>query len=116
MSNIAVHKVIFPKSGKVVLVREMTMQDEEIAATQAAKKAGDNALLMGYHLVRELMKILIVQINDKELTAVEKESLVPKHLTRGEYGKIREVIEKLQGEDLGECQIEFVPTGANSPG
>ena len=63
-------------SGKVVHLREPLISDTETAAQTAGKQAsGDNQLHMGMLLQKELLKLLLVKVDNKALNLTEKQQL-----------------------------------------
>jgi hypothetical protein len=111
---VMVHKITLP-TGKVVLLKDIEMRDEEFAARAAAKKSGDSAMGMGYAMHNELLKVLIVEVDGKKLSASDKEQL-GKFLSYKEFVMVRKVLEKLMGETEAEPTVEFVTGGQQSPG
>jgi hypothetical protein len=94
-------------SGKVVLIREQQIGDQEMAAKAAAPRAGDNAMILAVFANQELVKLLLVEIDGKKPSASEKENL-NNLLTIQDYKQIQRVIQKMAGDDEGnEPQIEF---------
>ena len=106
---IAVHKVTLT-SKKVVLLRDIELRDEENAAKLSGKKAGDSAITMGYGMLNELVKILIISIDGKEVGALERERL-DKILGYRDFVQLRKTVEKMMGEAAAEPTVEFVSSG-----
>lgn len=104
-----VHKVTL-STKKVVLFKEIELRDEELAAKAASKSAGDSPTGMGYGLMNELVKNLIVEIDGKKLTGNER-AQIGTLLTYQEFKQCRKYVEKLVGEDQAEPQVEFVSSG-----
>lgn len=109
-ANMEVIKITL-STGKVVLIRESDLKDEEIATKNAGKRAGENMMAMGMFFITELTKLLIVEIDGQEPTATERLSLIPKLLTTKEFKQVRKVVGQLEGEDTAEPQIDFELTG-----
>lgn len=106
-----VHKVTL-SSGKIVYLRESKISDTESAAKIAGKGAGDNQLHATIVLQKELIKLLLVQVNDTKLSMTDKEQL-DKWLTVAEYSQVLKVVNKISGptEEGNEPVIEFVSFG-----
>lgn len=108
-----VHKVTLG-TGKVALLKEAQLKHQELAIRAVGNRAGDNQYLFGSLLQKELLKILLVQIDGKDLTPSELEKL-DDLLTLPEYLQLVQVVSKLMGgaggEELGEAKIEFVASG-----
>lgn len=99
-------------SGKVVLVRDIEMKDEEIASTIAGKKAGDNQLAMMMSFQTEMTKLIVMKVDDKDLTAQERQMLGKNILDRRDFVQVRGWVAKnLMGEMTAEPQVEFVTSG-----
>lgn len=108
-AEISVHKVTLG-SGKVVLLREPKIKHQELALSAVAEKAGGNQMLAATLAQKELVKMLIVQVDGKAPNNQEKEDLDGLFSLR-EYGQLVQVLGKLTGDDLGNFQIEFVASG-----
>ncbi len=92
------------KSGKTIYLREPQIGDTEEAAKVAGKKAGtDNQVYLGTILQKEMLKLLLVQVDNKELTITDKEK-IDKLFTYKEYGQamkaVKMVLEDDEGNDL----------------
>lgn len=113
MAEVFVHKVTL-SSGKVVLLRDPKIKDQELASQVASTKAkGDNAFTYGMALQKEMLKMLLVQVNDKRPSAIEVEDL-DGLFTYAEYMQCLKVVAKVAGlEDgeMGNFQIELQKTG-----
>jgi hypothetical protein len=101
-------------SGKVVLLREMKIKHQEQAALLAAPKSGDNNTLLALHMQKELLKLLIVQIDGKDVKPAALENL-DDVFSMMEYGQLLKVMRQLMGDeaDMGKFQVETVSSGAN---
>jgi hypothetical protein len=98
-------------SGKVVILRELKIQHQELAAKAAAPRAGDNAMLLAMAMQKEIIKMLLVEIDGHVLSANEKENL-DKILSYKEYNQIQKVVQQISGsDDMGNESMEIVPYG-----
>lgn len=99
-------------SGKVVLLKEMKIRHQELAIAAAAPKAGDNQALLAFNVQKELLKILVVNINGQDKKPIELEKL-DDVFSMSEYLQLLKVMSKLMGDDsdMGKSQIEVVPFG-----
>lgn len=114
--EIMVHKVVLPAMGskpeKTVLLREMEMGYMEQAAKLAAPRAGDNAMVLSIAMQAELLKLLIIEVDGKPLTAVQKENLKTV-FTYQEHAMLAKAVNKITGiGDEGNFQIELVSSGS----
>lgn len=104
-----VHKITLP-SGKVVLVREIELADEE----QAAKSVkGQSEVGVGLGLLTELTRLLVVEVSGQKVGPTDRLQLGnPKSLLPyKEFVMVRRVVEKLMGEAGAEPAIEFGVSG-----
>lgn len=85
-------------TGKVVYLREMKISDTELAAQACARKAGDSDSLLKIMMQKELVKILLVQIGDKKISAAEKED-IDALFNITEYSQVLTVVGKMSGSD-----------------
>jgi len=106
------HKLTL-STGKVVLVREPKIRDQELAAQLAGAKAGnDNNLAAAMLWQKELAKLLLMKINDKDLTSAEKENLDDLFSLR-EYSEVSMALKQVVGDaGEGKFQMELVPVGS----
>ena len=104
--DMMVHKVTLG-SGKVVMIQDMQIKHEELAAKAVAKAAGENPALMAMLMQNEIIKMLIVSIDGKQITALDREQL-SKMLTYGDFVQLRKVVAKLMGGDEADPKIELV--------
>lgn len=111
MASQAAYKLTL-KSGKTVTVREFKIKHTEQAAELAGARAGTNPALLQVLVQKEIVKLLIVEVNGKALTGAEKEDLDSVFTTR-EYGEVVKGIDEITegGEKLGKPQIEPVISG-----
>lgn len=114
-SEVLVHKVTLG-SGKIVLIKDPKIKHQEMAARAAGNTAKDSQLMQALSMKKELLKMLIVKIDDTEPTKVQLEDL-DSLFTLREYGQLSAVLTKLMGGDdedaLGNFQMEMVTTGGN---
>lgn len=110
-----VHKVTL-STKKVVLIKDIELRDEELAAQAAAKKAGQNGnmVAVGYGMQNELLRLLIQEVDGKKISPTERELLGSKEsvLTYREFAQVRKFLEKLMGEEVAEPQSEYVVSGS----
>lgn len=105
-----VHKVTL-STNKVVLLREMKIKYQEMAMRAVGNKAGDNTVLMGSMVQKEILKQLIVQIDGKEPAKISLEKL-DDVFTYQEYMQLNAFMQKIMGgADAGELQSEIVAIG-----
>lgn len=107
MAEQFVHKITL-SSGKVVLLRDPKIKDQELATRAAsALVKGDNAFAFGMAMQKEMLKLLLAQVGDKKPTATEAEDL-DGLFTFGEYTQCLKAVAKIAGmeDDLGNFQIE----------
>jgi hypothetical protein len=100
-------------SGKVIYLREPTIGDTEKAAQIAGKKAGiDNQLYCGVLVQKEMVKLLLVAIDEKSLSIIDKEQLET-FLTYKEYNQTLQAIKMVLGDDDQNLQLtpEFATFG-----
>lgn len=98
--------------GKEVLLREMKMKYQNLALQAVGSRGKDNQLLVGSLMIQELIKILIIQIDGKEVKSVQLEDL-DGLFSYKQIQQLQTVVGKLMGgeEDLGELTTEFVSIG-----
>jgi hypothetical protein len=102
-------------TGKVVLLREMKIKYQEQATMLAAKKAGDSELSASAAMQSELLKILLVQVDGRVPSVVERENL-DNLFTYPEYLQISRAIQKVCGLDggkdfLDKFELEIASSG-----
>jgi hypothetical protein len=114
MSEVFVHKITL-STGKVVLLRDPKIKDQELATQAASSKVkGDNAFAYGFALQKEMLKMLLVQINDKKPSAVEVEDL-DGLFTYAEFMQCLKVVAKVAGledTEMGNFKIELQKHGS----
>jgi hypothetical protein len=99
-------------TGKTVLLREMKIKHQELAATAAAPRAGDNPMLLAVFMQKELVKILIYAVDDKPVKASDLERL-DDLFTIKEYKQVLQAVQQMMGDDgdMGKLQVEHVVSG-----
>lgn len=98
-------------SSKVVLIREPKIRDQEMSMQIAATRSKDNTILMVTQSQKELLKLILLQIDGKSITKQEVERL-DDLFTLAEYNQVMQVVGKVSGgADMGECQIEHEISG-----
>ena len=97
MAKLQVAKVTL-SYGKVVLIREMKVSDTEKAAQMVAQKASGDSNMLQILMQKALLQILLVQVDGKALTGMEKED-IDSLFKMGEYTQLLKVIGKMYGED-----------------
>jgi len=107
-----VYKVIL-SSKKEVVLRQMQIRDQDLAAKAAGRSGDDNKLLMALSMQKELLKILLIQINGKDLGGPEKENL-DELFTYPEYMQLSSVIGKITdvGDEGNAPEIEIMTSGS----
>ena len=92
-------------TGKVVYLREPDIGDTEIATKIAGKEAGpDNNAYLGILFQRELVKLLLVQIDNKRLSIIEKNQ-IKTLLNLKEYNQILKAVKQILGDDEGNFDL-----------
>lgn len=111
--EVLVHKVTLG-SGKIVLLREMKIKDQELGAKAAANKVGsDNKFAIAIAMQQEFLKMLIVQIDGEKPDKAKLENL-DAVFSYSEYQQLVQALDKITGgaEDLGNFQMEFSSSGS----
>ena len=103
--QIPVIKVVL-KSQKVVYLRELELVDEDEAIRAIGTAGSDNQLLMGKKLQDEMLRRILVGIDDKRLSGQEKQNL-QKLFSYSEIQQLRRVMKKMGGDDEGEPVMEI---------
>lgn len=100
--------------GKEVYFREPKISDTDYAAQVAGKQAGpDNQAHLGVLLQKEIVKLLLVRINTKDISVQEKQD-IDKLFTYKEYNEVQKAVQMLTGTESGnsvELTPEFVDIG-----
>lgn len=89
-------KVTLP-SGRVAILREMKISDSNLAAKKLGKSQMNQAA-MGMAISQELLKILLLKLDDKDLNHADKNDL-DNLLSMTEYNCLMKVIQKISGDD-----------------
>lgn len=101
-------------TGKVVFLREPKIADTDLA-TQAAsiKVKSDNTALLSMAIQKELIKQLVVKVNETQPKASELEDL-DKWFTMREYVEVGSVVSQITGlgDPVGNLKTEQVKFGA----
>lgn len=97
---------------KTIYLREPKIDDTEKSAQIAGKKAGgDNQAYMAILLQKEMLKLLLVQVNETRLTLTDKEQL-DKFLNFREYNQATKALQMVMGDDSGNVLTpEFTTIG-----
>lgn len=84
-------------TGKVVLLREPKIADQDFAAQAAARSVkGDNVIGLTFAMQKELLKQLVVQIDEKQPRPAELEAL-DDLFSYQEYLQLSSVVNKMAG-------------------
>lgn len=103
-----VHKVTLG-SGKVCLFRPLKIKDTALATKAAGAHAGDDVMSHQVYLQQELTKLLLVQVDGKDVPAEKREDL-DALFTVAEYAQVQKYI--MQQLDGGQDpSIEVVSSG-----
>jgi len=109
------HKVTLD-SGKVVFLRPLQVRHYKLAAEAGAHKAEGNQTVAAMYIQDELLKLLLVQIDDKKLDPIQKEKFEDL-FEPPEYRQVNMVIEEMVGK-VKKPKVEIVSSlsGVKSPG
>lgn len=100
-------------SKKVVLLRELKIKHQELAAQAASPKANGDTTLFALMSQKELLKQLILQVNDQPVKPIQLENL-DDLFTFAEYTQLNQVLNKMGGDEAaGKYQLEVVTSGGN---
>lgn len=95
-------------SKKVVLLREPKISDQDLAVQAASRNVkSENTVGLAMGMQKEMLKQLIVQIDDKQPRPSELESL-DNWFSYGEYIELSSVINKIAG--LGDASGNGITT------
>lgn len=96
---------------KEVLLREPRIKDQELAMQAASSRTKDNPMLLVTLANREMLKILLIEVNGKSVPPKDREQL-DNLFTLGEYNQLQQAIAQLTGgAEMGEFQTEIVTSG-----
>ncbi len=95
MSNM-VNKVTLD-SGKIVVLANLEIRHYRQAAESAAHRANNNQLLFNLYVQDEILKVLLISIDEKILSAGEKE-MIDKNFSTTDYNQLMSVIVNLIGK------------------
>lgn len=84
-------------SGKVVLLRNLEIRHYRQAAEAAAHRANNNNLIFNLYVQDEILKLLMISIDGKSLTDLEKESF-DKLFTAKDYNQLMLIIAEIIGK------------------
>lgn len=98
-------------SKKVIKLREPKIGHSRTAAQVAGKKAGDNNAYLQMLIQEEIAKLLIVEVDGKILSAIEKENL-DNLFSIKEYSQVLQAIQMIGGEDEGKPVMVIDTSGA----
>lgn len=105
-----VHKVTL-SSDREVLLRSYKIKHEELAAQSLATKTdGENAITSSLLMQKEILKLLIVQVDGKSVSAAQMESL-DDVFSYKEYRECLTVVKELMGGDSEAPKVEIVSFG-----
>ena len=101
-------------TGKEIYLREPLIDDTEKAAQVAGKKAGtENHALLGLLIQKEMLKLLLVRVDELDLKLSDKENL-GKFFSYKEYQQALKALIMILGDDSGNDPLtpEFTTIGA----
>lgn len=81
---------------KTVLLRELKIKHTELAAQAVSPRANGDANVLALLMQKELLKLLIIQINDKPVSASELEDM-DSLFSMAEYGQLLQVVKQMTG-------------------
>lgn len=99
-------------TGKVVLLRELKIKHQEMAAIAAGPRSGGNPNVLAVLIQRELLKQLICSIDNQPVKPIQLEDL-DNVFTFREYSELGQILAQLMdgGDSVGKFQIELVSSG-----
>lgn len=102
-------------SKKIVLLREPKIKDQELAAKAAASQVGENSnTALAMAMQKEMLKMLTVQIDGKDVKPVQLEDLDSVFNYR-DYSELSKVVQQLMGydgKDEGNVKVELTKHGS----
>lgn len=90
------HTKITLNSGRTVILKPLQIKYYKSAAQAASKLAGNNQVLLSMYLQDELVKLLMVELGGKTLSAAEKESF-DNLFNPEEYRQVMMIVEEMIG-------------------
>lgn len=93
-------------TGKIVLMREFKLKHQELAIKSVGKRAGDNQALLSMMVQKEIVKMLICNINDKDVSHKDLEDL-DSVFTFREYQQVLKFLEMQMGGGEEEVSPNF---------
>lgn len=105
-ATVQVHKVTL-STGKIVHLKDPKIRHQELAMKAIGDKAGSNQAYMGILIQKELVKILLYQVDGKKPSGIELENL-DELFSLKEYSQLNSAVSQLigTGGEEGELQIE----------
>lgn len=97
------YKVVL-SSGREVLLREMKIRHQNLAMKAIGTKAGNNAILASSLFQEELLRILLVSVDGKQIDKIQALDL-DSLFSYAEYGQLLKVIGKIMGGDEAEGEL-----------
>lgn len=110
--ELAVHKFTLT-TGKTLVLREPEIADLEFSAQVTGTKAKDNQLHAQVLIQKELFRLLLVEVDGKKLSAIEKERLFSrgdKTFSLVEYSQGLKAVQMITGTDaeVGNPTVEVM--------
>lgn len=100
-------------SKKVVLLRPLQIKHQDLAAQAASARIGNTGdTALGIAMQKELLKLLIVQVDGQAMKQSQLEDL-DSVFSFSEYIQLCQVLQKIIGDqnEMGNFQIEFASSG-----
>lgn len=91
-------------SGKVVVLREMRISDTDTAAQAAAQRANGDSALLQILMQRQLVSLLLLQVDGKPISAADREDLDGLFKV-GEYTQVMKIIGKMSGAEEAQGKL-----------
>lgn len=86
-------------SGKIIYIREPEIGDTEHAMKIAGKEAGpENEAYLSVLFQKEMVKLLLVQVDEKKLGLADKQQL-KKIFTFREYTQVNKAVQAVVGDE-----------------
>lgn len=97
-------------TGKTICIREPQIGDTEHAMKIAGKEAGpENQGLLSMLFQKEMAKILLVQVDDANLSLAQKQDL-KSLFTFKEWSQVQKAVQMIIGEDQGNLETPEIVT------